>query len=189
MNCQPNVCMFVVKRSSDATRIAVDRQNRVDRVRPDIAALHHWKYDTLEYKVPFWSLVDINFKSLLFRGQGRSQRRPLSQTLSTRFTTFYHEHTNIWLTVHFLLRDLLHGTLYRSNFVAHPLTALPHVLIDCQWGSLDGVHIGATWRIRLNRPCAAAIWPYVKLLRPLISNHYLFGREKSPGRPPMQPSS
>jgi len=22
-----------------------------------------------------------------------------------------------------------------------------------------GVHIGATWRIRLNRPCAAAIWP------------------------------
>ena len=35
----------------------------------------------------------------------------------------YHEHTNVWLTVHFLLRDLLHGTLYRSNFVAHPLTA------------------------------------------------------------------
>ena len=26
-------------------------------------------------------------------------------------------------SVHFLLRDLLHGTLYRSNFVAHPLTA------------------------------------------------------------------
>ena len=37
--------------------------------------------------------------------------------------TLYHEHTNAWLTVHFLLRDLLHGTLYRSNFVAHPLTA------------------------------------------------------------------
>jgi len=28
----------------------------------------------------------------------------------------------------------------------------------------DGVDIGATWRIRLNRPCAAAMWPYVKLL-------------------------
>jgi len=27
------------------------------------------------------------------------------------------------------------------------------------WG-----HIGATWRIRLNRPCAAAMRPYVKLL-------------------------
>jgi len=38
-------------------------------------------------------------------------------------TTLYHEHTNVWLTVHFLLRDLLHGTLYWSNFVTHPLTA------------------------------------------------------------------
>ena len=37
--------------------------------------------------------------------------------------TLYHEHTNVWLTVHFLLRDLLHGTLYWSNFVAHALTA------------------------------------------------------------------
>jgi len=27
-----------------------------------------------------------------------------------------------------------------------------------------GVHIGAVWRIRLNRPCAAAMRPYVKLL-------------------------
>jgi len=25
-------------------------------------------------------------------------------------------------------------------------------------------HIGATWRIRLNRPCSAAMRPYVKLL-------------------------
>ena len=31
------------------------------------------------------------------------------------------------------------------------------------WG-----HIGATWRIRLNRPCAAAMWPYVKLLWPVV---------------------
>ena len=29
---------------------------------------------------------------------------------------------------------------------------------------LFGVHIDATWRIRLNRPCAAAMWHYVKLL-------------------------
>ena len=29
---------------------------------------------------------------------------------------------------------------------------------------LDGrVHIGATWRIQSNRPCAAAMRPYVKL--------------------------
>jgi len=30
--------------------------------------------------------------------------------------------------------------------------------------STYGVHIGATWRIRLNRQCAAAMRPYVKLL-------------------------
>jgi len=29
---------------------------------------------------------------------------------------------------------------------------------------LDGVHIGATWQIRLGDPCAAAIRPYVALL-------------------------
>jgi len=34
---------------------------------------------------------------------------------------------------------------------------------------LDGIHIRATWRIWLNRPCAAAMRPYVKLLWPLIS--------------------
>jgi len=32
------------------------------------------------------------------------------------------------------------------------------------WMSTYGVYIGATWRIRLNRPCAAAIRHYVKLL-------------------------
>jgi len=29
------------------------------------------------------------------------------------------------------------------------------------WLSVYEVHIGATWRIRLNRPCVAAMWPYV----------------------------
>jgi len=28
---------------------------------------------------------------------------------------------------------------------------------DADWGVLNWVHIGATWRIRLNRPCAAAM--------------------------------
>jgi len=32
-----------------------------------------------------------------------------------------------------------------------------------------GGHIGATWRVWLNRPSAAAMWSYVKLLWPLIS--------------------
>ena len=35
---------------------------------------------------------------------------------------------------------------------------------DADWGVLDGVHIGATWRTELNRSCVAAIWRYVKLL-------------------------
>ena len=34
------------------------------------------------------------------------------------------------------------------------------------WLSIYGAHwcYGATWRIRLSRTCAAAMWPYVKLL-------------------------
>jgi len=36
------------------------------------------------------------------------------------------------------------------------------------WLSIYGVHIGATWRIRLNHPCVAAMRPYVKLLWPLV---------------------
>ena len=32
------------------------------------------------------------------------------------------------------------------------------------WLSIYGVHIGTTWQIRLNRPCVAAIQPYVELL-------------------------
>jgi len=44
-------------------------------------------------------------------------------------------------------------------------TAVP---IDMQFGTLNqvgqGGHIGAIWRTRLNRPCAAAMRPYVKLL-------------------------
>ena len=36
--------------------------------------------------------------------------------------------------------------------------------MDADWGILDGIHIGATWRIRLNRQCVMAMRPYVKLL-------------------------
>jgi len=34
---------------------------------------------------------------------------------------------------------------------------------------IDGVHIGTTWRIRLNDPCAAAMRPYVRWLFGLVS--------------------
>jgi len=36
------------------------------------------------------------------------------------------------------------------------------------WLSMYRVHIGATWRIQLNSPCAVAMRPYVKLFWPLI---------------------
>ena len=39
---------------------------------------------------------------------------------------------------------------------------------DAHWYVLDGLHIGWTWRIQLNRPCAAAMQPYVKLSWPLV---------------------
>ena len=35
-----------------------------------------------------------------------------------------------------------------------------------------GVHIGATWRIRLSDPCSAAMQAYVKLLPPLVAYAY-----------------
>jgi len=28
---------------------------------------------------------------------------------------------------------------------------------------LDGEHVGATWRMRLNRPCAAAVRPFCQI--------------------------
>jgi len=38
------------------------------------------------------------------------------------------------------------------------------VRCEYQLGVPDGVRIATTWRIRLNRSCAAAMRPYVKLL-------------------------
>ena len=40
MNCQPNICIFVVQCSPGTMQVAVDRQNRLDRVQPDIAVLY-----------------------------------------------------------------------------------------------------------------------------------------------------
>jgi len=36
------------------------------------------------------------------------------------------------------------------------------------WLSIYVMHIGATWRIQLNHSCAAAMWPNVKLLSPVV---------------------
>jgi len=44
-----------------------------------------------------------------------------------------------------------------------------------------GVHIGATWRIRLNGPCAAAMRPYVKVLNNGIRQTVLATRARCGG--------
>jgi len=42
---------------------------------------------------------------------------------------------------------------------------------------LDGMHNGATCRIRLSGPCVAAMRTYVKLLWPLVFSSELTGRD------------
>jgi len=56
------------------------------------------------------------------------------------------------------------GHVWRSIYSKRLSRGQNRYSVDADWGVLDGVHIGATWRIRLNRPCAAAMRPYVKLL-------------------------
>jgi len=46
---------------------------------------------------------------------------------------------------------------------------------DADVGVLDGLHIGATWRIRLNRPCAAAMQH--------LSNYFDHGRSENRRQP------
>jgi len=45
-----------------------------------------------------------------------------------------------------------------------------------------GVHVSATWWIRLNRPCAAAMRPFVKLFWPVV----LFGIARPRGLEPLE---
>ena len=64
--------------------------------------------------------------------------------------------------------DVLRDVAMATNFVTKIATTgfvrtiATTQLVMCR--GLYGVHIGATWRIRLNRPSVAAIRPYVKLL-------------------------
>jgi len=48
--------------------------------------------------------------------------------------------------------------------IADTLLLMDDVTATIFWLSIYGVHIGATWRILLNRPCVAAMRPSVKLL-------------------------
>jgi len=59
--------------------------------------------------------------------------------------------------------DLPLGLWTRERRRKHKFNRVRQVAPMCPHG-----HIGATWRIRVNRPSAAAIWPYVKLLQSLL---------------------
>jgi len=52
----------------------------------------------------------------------------------------------------------------QNTDIADTLHLSDVVMATIFWLSIYGVYIGATWRMRLNRPCAAAMRPYVKLL-------------------------
>jgi len=52
------------------------------------------------------------------------------------------------------------GGRYTQSDSAEGRTGTVRMPIRVYW---MGVRIGATWQIRLNRPRAAAMWPFVKL--------------------------
>jgi len=56
----------------------------------------------------------------------------------------------------------------RNNVLDRGPEVLRDVAMATIFGFVYGLYIGDTWRIRLNRPCAAVMQPYVKLLRPPV---------------------
>jgi len=57
--------------------------------------------------------------------------------------------------------------MYSSRHTESDSAGQNHYVVDADWDVLDGVQMGATWRIRLNRPCAAAMGSYVRLVSPV----------------------
>jgi len=61
------------------------------------------------------------------------------------------------------MEGALSGWLTKCRYFQYPATkGRCHGNHFCL--SIYGMYIGATWRIRLNHPCAAVMQPYVKLL-------------------------
>jgi len=86
--------------------------------------------------------------------------------------------TSFWFSIGYnfgcmIARDTLFDSRGRPIFfsvklfdedIAHFELLRDVVMATIFWLSIYGVHICATWRIRLNRAYAAAMRPYVKLL-------------------------
>jgi len=80
--------------------------------------------------------------------------------------------TTVWLSVGYnfgcrIANDTLvdsaggfAGSSYPMNLKTADFEVLRNIaMATIFWLSIYGMHIGATWRIRLNRPCAAAMRP------------------------------
>jgi len=73
-----------------------------------------------------------------------------------------------------------HGHVQHLIYSKHLSRGQNRYGADADWDVLDGLHIGATWWIRLNSPClvAASLPPSVTLLWPLRQGHQKVCLEK-----------
>jgi len=57
-----------------------------------------------------------------------------------------------------------------AELIKMPFGIRTLVQCGCQMGCTGSrrVRIATSWRIRLNHPCVAAMWPYIKSLWPLL---------------------
>ena len=73
--------------------------------------------------------------------------------------------TTFWLSIGYNFACMIASdTLFDSRGYSRDRVSKGRCPGNHFWLSTYGVHIGATWRIRLNPPCAAAMRPYVKLV-------------------------
>jgi len=75
--------------------------------------------------------------------------------------------TTFWLSMGYNTRCLILGMGFRVKLSGEDIAdieVLRDIAMATFFGFLYRVHIGAIWRIQLNRPCAPAMRPYVKLL-------------------------
>ena len=114
-----------------------------------------------------------------FRGQARRWRDSWDQCLrviamTTNFGTEIVITGFVWtiVTGELVMEGGLSGRLKECRYYWH-LAPKERCHGNPFWLPIYGVHIGATWRIRLNCPCAAAMRPYVELLLTICSFLYL----------------
>jgi len=93
--------------------------------------------------------------------------------------------TTFWLSMGYIPSTIASDTLFDSRGWVFGVKLSDEDIADFEllrnvamaiiiafWLCIYGVHIVATWRIRLNRPCAAAMRPYIKLLSSVFTTYY-----------------